>query len=64
MYLANKNIPEALILKIEYYPCFKPGVNASQGNITLNKCQYKPRCLRVTSVKHCINGNLSNFNWC
>ena len=31
MYLANKNIPEALILKIEYYPCFKPGVNASQG---------------------------------
>ena len=41
MYLPNKNIPEALILKIEYYPCFKPGVNASQGPIVLLiKCQY------------------------
>ena len=25
MYLPNKNIPEALILKIEYLACFKPG---------------------------------------
>ena len=41
MYLANKNIPEALILKIEYYPCFKPGVNASKLAKALYKWEFK-----------------------